>query len=923
MDAEILQGFIRQAEEYLPAIRGGILVCARAGSIYGELDTALRQIDAIKNAASIIDLTEIVKICREFEETLEIAPEPKKLLGDERARNLLDKLAELEAAVTELYFNDEVFSENLSGFVEDSFEKFQIGNAKYSGAANDAGEKFEIDDETLEVFALEAGDLLLNLRTKVERLENFPNDREALLEIRRSAHTLKGSAAIVGLERLSGIAHRVEDLLDYMAERQIDCGTEIFNLLLTSIDCFEVLARDEKSPQIEKKILRVYENFDSVLTSLQTRAAPELSLVAGKTPECFLEETAKDSIPSVVVQSRPVVRVSLEKLDDLVKLVGDLTAGHSVFEQSLTEFQQRISRPSRPIVQPKNDSEIEKRENANFHQPPDVVTKSDNSLTNENLRESELPELDDFDEFDCATPKNRSAPVISDFAVDSDFYLLKNNLESLFDNQRRLTEQMRDKLLRLRMISFGSLSGRLQRTVRVACEEEEKSAELRIEGENLEIDTQILDCLIEPLLHLLRNAVAHGVEAPELRRLLGKPERGKISLRVWSEKESVIVTVSDDGRGVSIDALKEKAVKNNFISRDEAESINEAEAFELMFLPGLTTAEKLSQTSGRGVGMNIVKTSIERHQGAVSIESEPRTGTTFTLSVPSALTVTRAVLIKAGARLFACPLNIVRHIGKIPAREIFGATEQVLRLGDENFALSHLNELLGIPLNASIEHERVSVLFLKSMEIQSALAVDKILKTEEIVVNQRESSSPDKSEILGTAICDGSVVPVLDLIYLLKKKAESDRGTANGRSKKADFIDANRFFGDFQSISVMIVDDSSSARRAASDLIRNAGWHPIVAEDGIEALEILQTAPHIPDIILTDAEMPRMDGCEFLTALKQSEKLRRIPVVMLTSRDDDEYRRKAVDAGVSAYFTKPYENGTLLAEIKNLTRRRT
>ncbi|HXG85845.1 MAG TPA: Hpt domain-containing protein, partial [Pyrinomonadaceae bacterium] len=320
MDAEILQGFIRQAEEYLPAIRGGILVCTRANSIYGELDASLRQIEAIKNAASIIDLTEIVKICREFEQTLKTVRVSKEPLGDEQARRLLDKLAELEAAVTELYFNDDGFSENLSGFVEDSFEKFQIGIGKCSGAATGDGESFEIDDETLEVFAREADELLRNIRTNLERLEKFPTDREALLEIRRSAHTLKGSAAIVGLERLSRIAHRVEDLLDYLAEKEIGCNAETFEMLLTSIECFEVLARDEKSPQIEKKISRVCENFDALITSLQTRAAPETSLDIDKIAPSILEETAKDSVANVGVQNRPVVRVSLEKLDDLVKL---------------------------------------------------------------------------------------------------------------------------------------------------------------------------------------------------------------------------------------------------------------------------------------------------------------------------------------------------------------------------------------------------------------------------------------------------------------------------------------------------------------------------------------------------------------------------------------------------------------------------
>ncbi|HXG83990.1 MAG TPA: response regulator, partial [Pyrinomonadaceae bacterium] len=656
------------------------------------------------------------------------------------------------------------------------------------------------------------------------------------------------------------------------------------------------LTRDENSPQIEEKISFIYENFDSIITSLQTRAAPEINSNTDKIAPPVLEETAKDSIPNVGVQNRPVVRVSLEKLDDLVKLVGDLTAGRSVFERCLAEFERSVTRL------------------------PDAKIKHDNPSAIKNFHESDLLELDDFDDFNRSTLENIAANG-DNFAVNSDFDLLKDNLESLFDNQRRLIEEVREKLLRLRMISFGSLSGRLQRTVRVACEEEEKSAELFIDGENLEIDTQVLDCLIEPLLHLLRNAVAHGVEAPELRRLLGKPERGKISLRVWSEKAYVVVAVSDDGRGISIDALKEKAVKNNFIGRDEAEKMNEAEAFELMFLPGLTTAEKLSQISGRGVGMNIVKTNIERHQGVVSVSSEARKGTTFTLRVPSALTVARAVLVKADERVFAFPLNLVRHIGKISAREFSAAQEKSLRLGDENYALSHLNKLLEMPVRAFAEHERVPVLFLKSMETRSALAVDKILKTEEIVVKQSENSSPVKPELLGSAICgDGSVAAVLDLIYLFKKGAKDEREKTGAKSEDINSFAAYRSSGDSRRLFVMIVDDSLSIRLAVSDLIKHAGWQSIVAENGLEALEILQTAPRLPDIILTDAEMPRMDGYEFLAALKQHKNLRRIPVVMITSRTGGEFRQKAVDSGVSEYLTKPFEDKNLINTIKNLVK---
>ncbi len=731
METDILPEFIKQAEEYLPSIRGGILVCARqAGNIYGELHAALRQIQSIKNAASILQLNEIVKICGKFEEILKIAAVSKEALADEQTRRLLDKLAELEAAIHKLYFGAGAFSENVSGFVEDSFRQFQPdeNGCKISVACLETKDEFEIDDEMLEVFALEADELIGNIRTNLEKLKKLPNDSEALLEIRRSAHTLKGSAAIVGLQRLSRLAHRVEDLLDYPATNKIDCNKEVFEFLAGSIDCFQALARDEKSERITKKISEIYADFDTITASL-ARRAENLSVVPESATELNpdknarskamekTEKPAEESIQADVSQNRPVVRVSLDRLDDLVKLTGELAGNRSIFKQYLDEFGETA-----------NDA----------------------------------------------------------FAAGSELDWLKKNLESLFDKQRRLIEEMNDKLQRLRMVAFNSLSGRLLRTVRAACEEEQKFAGLVFDGGNLEIDTQILDCLIEPLLHLLRNAVAHGIEAPELRRLLGKPETGKISVCVSNDKSRIVVAVSDDGRGISVDALKEKAIANDFISREKASAMSDAEAFELIFLPGLTTAEKLSQIAGRGVGMNAAKIGVERQAGTISVSSEARKGTTFTLCLPVNSFSPQAVKDKPDGRTFAA---------------------------EEKFP-------------------------------------------------------------------------------------------SGGGSQ----------------ISVLIVDDSPTFRRTVIEIIKNTGWHFSIARDGIEALEILQSAGKLPDVILSDFEMPRMNGCELLAALKTRKDLCRIPVIMTTSRDGEQYRRKAFDLGASEYLTKPFADSALLNKIENLVK---
>jgi chemosensory pili system protein ChpA (sensor histidine kinase/response regulator) len=489
---------------------------------------------------------------------------------------------------------------------------------------------------------------------------------------------------------------------------------------------------------------------------------------------------------------------------------------------------------------------------------------------------------------------------------------LRGNLEILFDYQRRLIEEMQDKLLRLRMVSFGSLSNRLNRTVRVTAEQENKQVELVIEGEKLELDTQILDSLIEPLLHLLRNAVAHGIETPDARRLIGKPETGKITLRIYSEGMHIVLSVTDDGRGITASALKAKAVRQGIITAEAAETMSESKAFELIFLPGVTTAQEINYVSGRGVGMNIVKTSVERQQGAISINSETQKGTTFTIRLPMSLAITRALLVKSNNQTFAFPLKIVKKVLEIPVKMLEAGRN--LRIENADYALSNLNDLLGVKW--SPKSENAPLLLIETLEKPRAVAVEEILKTEEIVIKPLGNLLNNPATVGAAILGDGSVVQVLDLIYLLDQKVQSPKSKVQSSLTENESKIQNP---KSKILNVLIVDDSPSVRHINSKLIKGAGMSAAVAKDGLEALEILQSSENLPDVILTDVEMPRMDGYELLASLKKTESLRRLPVVMITSRAGDKHRQKAFELGVSDYLTKPYEDTKLIEIIHKLT----
>lgn len=605
------------------------------------------------------------------------------------------------------------------------FQNFAQGGA--------SADEFAIDEETLEIFAAEAAELLTNIAGNLKTLEKSPSDAGALLEIRRGAHTLKGSAGIAGLAELARLAHRLEDLLALLAAGKILCDKRICQLLTAAVDCCAALARGENSPRVAENIARFYTDFEpmtarrvppneNIPLAFNSENAPDFDkfVSAAITREATNEQNQAADLPN-----RTVVRVSLDKLDDLTKSANDLAVSEAICYERFAEFEKKLS----------------------------------------GLQSSQPHESAD--------------------ALDS----FKNDFKSLSEDRHRLIDKMNYNLSRLRQVSFGSISGRLRRTVNFICSEEKKSAELFLAGENLEIDTQTLDFLIEPLLHLLRNAVAHGIEMPEVRKSLGKPGTGKISVRLLSEKSGVTVIVSDDGCGISVTALKEKAIAEDFVSREKGEQMSDRAALGLVFLPGLTTAEKLNQSAGRGVGMNVVKNLIERRGGTITVASEMQRGTVFTLHLP-----VRSDAVK----------NFQTEVDEFPV-------------------------------------------------VESSPGINKLLHSNE-------------------------------------------------------------------SKSILIVDDSPSFRRKIINLIRNAEWQVSEANDGIEALAILNSVEKLPDIILTDAEMPRMDGYEFLAALRENKYLRRIPVIMTTSRTSEILRQKAFDAGVSEYLPKSCDDSTLARKIEMLAK---
>ncbi|MBK6723897.1 MAG: response regulator [Acidobacteria bacterium] len=669
---------IKHADRDLASVRSSLLIIAQTGDV-DDLSNPRRDLARLEKNARELGHTEIGDAALSAREALYNISSANAVEG---AINALDLVSLIEATVWRLGGDDGTI-DNVSDFVEASFDELRPADETSVDAPIDSwpAEEFDIDEETLDIFRSEADELLANIFNELEKLAASPADTNALWNIRRSSHTFKGAAGIEGMCEASSTAHRMEDLLDKMVELRVEASTDILEFLDASamhLNSLVTAKNLDNDPNLDK-------HYDAAITSLASAASSKGTISQGNESQKATSNGRPDNSRPAPT---PIVRVALDRLDD-------------------------------------------------------ILTVSRNLIINRSALAERFSELD----------------VLA--TLDSDTLA---KVTAIFDAQRILTDELHAKLKQIRMVRFGTLETRLSRAVQMTAVDESKKATIEVENGDVEIDTQIIDALIEPLLHLLKNAVVHGIERADTRRLLGKPESGKVTVRIEADNEAVVVMISDDGSGISTAKLKQKAISARIITSDDAAEMNERDAFKLIFDRGLTTADKIDLNAGRGVGMSIVKESIESQGGSVHVESEPQKGTTFTLLLP------------------------VQNVQPI------------------------------------------------------------------------------------------AVEP-----------------------KKGPLIDAPAL-----SPLVLIVDDSPSIRRQTQKIVAAAGLRTITANSGAEALELLLNGTVEPDLILSDVEMPHVDGWEMLEYIKTDDNFGHIPVVLVTSLDSEEHQTRAAELGASGYVIKPF-----------------
>ena len=477
--------------------------------------------------------------------------------------------------------------------------------------------------------------------------------------------------------------------------------------------------------------------------------------------------------------------------------------------------------------------------------------------------------------------------------------------EGLLVQQSRVTAELQDGLMRTRMVPFQRHVSRLTRLVRQVAEEAGKRAELAVEGASGELDRQVLDKMLPPFEHMLRNAVVHGIEDAADRQAAGKPAVGRITIRLHREGAEMVIDVADDGAGLDVDSIRRKAYELDLLTPDN--KVSDEEIMDLVLKPGFSTAGSVTQSAGRGVGMDVVANEVKKLGGSLRISSVTGQGTNFTVRLPFTLAITQALIVRTGDEVYALPLPTVEGVARIPRRELeslLSHSEPSYQYGEQSYKFRHLGMYLdGQAAKLPEDETSVPVILVHAGEYSAALLVDEMLASREIVV---KSVGPQLAGIRGisgaTILGDGRIILILDIHALVRTGAPVVEIRKAAPTPSDDRPLA------------LVVDDSITVRRVTERFLQRSGLRVETAKDGLDAIAVMRD--HKPDVILLDIEMPRMDGYEFASHVRNDPRLADVPIIMITSRVGDKHRARAIELGVNDYLGKPYQDSQLLEAIR-------
>ncbi len=793
--------------------------------------------------------------------------------------------------------------------------------------------------EIMEDFLIEAFEMNEQLDQDLVELEHNPEDLDLLNRIFRVAHTIKGSSSFLNLNILTHLTHNMEDVLNRTRKGEIKITPDIMDVVLRSIDLMKILLvtiRDTGSDTNNGKENEIEEAVKQLqaITSQNLEGAKEGTKEAPKKENT--EEAKKENIKENQENKAKAPTVTNSASDNPLADEPDLDYANMSAEEVEAEIERLLNkrqeadkeRRAQKKQEAKPKQEVAPKAETPKTETPKAPKTETKAKAKADTEENKAPSIGveqtvrvDVHRLDhlmnligeLVLGKNRLIRIYSDVEERYDGEKFLEELNQVVSSISAVTTDLQLAVMKTRMQPVGKVFNKFPRMVRDLSRELGKSIELIIEGEETELDKSIVEEIGDPLIHIIRNSCDHGIEPLEERRRLNKPETGKVQLSAYNEGNHIVIKISDDGKGLDPVMLKEKAIEKGVISERDAEGMSDREAFNLIFKPGFSTAKVVSNVSGRGVGMDVVKTNIEKLNGIIEIDSEVGVGTTQKLKIPLTLAIIQALLVGVQEEYYAIPLSSVLETVRISQDEIYTVDgKSVLRLRDEVLSLVRLSDIFKV--DAILEsNSDVYVVIIGLADQKIGVIVDYLIGQEEVVIKSLGYYLKNTRGIAGATVRgDGKITLIVDVGAMMDMAKSikvnittlmNESENTNSKNSPSDYI-------------VLAIDDSSTDRAIIRKCLKPLGITLLEASNGLEGLEMLKNGDKTPDAILVDIEMPKMDGYTFASEVRKYNKFKNLPLIAVTSRVTKTDRMRGVESGMTEYITKPYSGEYLTTVVK-------
>ncbi|AHN35019.1 chemotaxis histidine kinase/response regulator CheAY2 [Helicobacter pylori] len=792
--------------------------------------------------------------------------------------------------------------------------------------------------EIMEDFLIEAFEMNEQLDQDLVELEHNPEDLDLLNRIFRVAHTIKGSSSFLNLNILTHLTHNMEDVLNRARKGEIKITPDIMDVVLRSIDLMKTLlvtirdtgsdTNNGKENEIEEAVKQLQaitsQNLEGVKETSGTKEAPEKEVKEENKEENQTETkapTAENLSSDNPLADEPDLdysNMSTEEVEaEIERLLNKRQEADK--ERRAQKKQEDQAKPKQEVAPaketPKTETPKAPKTETKAKAKADTEENKAPSIGVEQTVRVDVRRLDHLMNLigELVLGKNRLIRIYSDVEERYDGEKFLEELNQVVSSISAVTTDLQLAVMKTRMQPVGKVFNKFPRMVRDLSRELGKSIELIIEGEETELDKSIVEEIGDPLIHIIRNSCDHGIEPLEERRRLNKPETGKVQLSAYNEGNHIVIKISDDGKGLDPVMLKEKAIEKGVISERDAEGMSDREAFNLIFKPGFSTAKVVSNVSGRGVGMDVVKTNIEKLNGIIEIDSEVGVGTTQKLKIPLTLAIIQALLVGVQEEYYAIPLSSVLETVRISQDEIYTVDgKSVLRLRDEVLSLVRLSDIFKV--DAILEsNSDVYVVIIGLADQKIGVIVDYLIGQEEVVIKSLGYYLKNTRGIAGATVRgDGKITLIVD-VGAMMDMAKSIKVNITTLMNESENTKSKNSPSDYI---VLAIDDSSTDRAIIRKCLKPLGITLLEATNGLEGLEMLKNGDKIPDAILVDIEMPKMDGYTFASEVRKYNKFKNLPLIAVTSRVTKTDRMRGVESGMTEYITKPYSGEYLTTVVK-------